>query len=124
MKVRFAAGVVLAAGALIALPAAANDFPTQARVEFVLQCMNSKGGQSYDTLYGCVCTIDRIAGKMSYEAYGQAETLTFLYGTPGERGGVFRDAAPHSRERVRDLEDLRAESEAACFVGKRASAAQ
>ena len=116
--------VALAAGALFTLPAVANDFPTQARVEFVLQCMNAKGGQSYDTLYGCVCTIDHIAEKMSFEAYGQAETLTFLYGTPGEKGGVFRDAAPQSRKRVRGLRDVRAEAEAACFVGKSASAAQ
>ena len=33
---------------LVLLPGigAANDFPTQARVEFVLGCMNEQGGQS------------------------------------------------------------------------------
>lgn len=37
---------------LAALPgvSSANDFPTQARVEFVLECMGQHGGQSYDTL--------------------------------------------------------------------------
>ena len=47
--------------------ALANDFPTQARVEFVLGCMSEQGGQSYDTLYKCVCLIDAIAAEMSHE---------------------------------------------------------
>ncbi len=47
--------------------ALANDFPTQARVEFVLGCMNEQGGQSYDTLYKCVCLVDAIAAEMSHE---------------------------------------------------------
>jgi hypothetical protein len=84
--------------------------------------MDVHGGGSYDTLYPCVCTIDRIAAQMSYETYTQAETLTFLYGTPGEKGGVFRDAAPESRKRVKRLASLRSEAEAACFVGHSTSA--
>ena len=49
--------------------ALANDFPTQARVEFVLGCMNEQGGQSYDTLYKCVCLVDAIAAEMSHEEF-------------------------------------------------------
>ena len=94
----------------------ANDFPTQARVEFVLSCMGERGGQSYDTLYPCICTIDRIASRMTYRDYTAAETLSFLYGTPGERGGMFRDAAPQSRKRIKAFRTLRREAEAACFV--------
>ena len=103
--------------------AAANDFPTQARVEFVLSCMGEHGGQSYDTLYPCICAVDRIAEKIPYREYAAAETLSFLYGTPGERGGFFRDAAPRSRKRIKFFHTLREEAEAACFVSGIASTA-
>ena len=96
--------------------ALANDFPTQARVEYVLNCMRGEGAQSYDTLYPCVCEVDRIASVLSYSQYTQAETLTFLYRTPGERGGVFRDAAPESRKRIKELAALRESARNACFV--------
>ena len=101
--------------------AVANDFPTQARVEYVLACMNERGGQSYDTLYLCVCAIDRIAAGITYQEYVQAETLSFLFSTPGKKGGVFRDAAPESRKRIKALNALREESKAACDVSRVAS---
>ena len=103
------------------IAAAANDFPTQARIEFVLSCMDERGGQSYDTLYPCICIIDSIADRTSYRDYTMAETLSFLYGTPGERGGIFRDAAPQSRKRIKGLRALREEAEAACVIPRVAS---
>ena len=112
--------VVLAVAALSSLSVmtsvAANDFPTQARVEFVLSCMGERGGQSYDTLYPCICVVDRIASQMPYREYTASEMLSFLFSTPGERGGVFRDAAPRSRKRIETLQAVREEAEAACFV--------
>ena len=112
--------IVLAVAALSSLSAmtsaVANDFPTQTRVEFVLSCMDARGGQSYNSLYPCICAIDRIAAKMPYREYTAAETLSFLYSTPGERGGFFRDAAPRSRKRIKAFQALREEAEAACFV--------
>jgi hypothetical protein len=69
----------------------ANDFPTQARVEFVLGCMNEQGGQSYDNLYKCVCLVDAIAAEMTHEEFAQAQVFSQLRSTAGERGGVFRD---------------------------------
>ena len=112
--------VLLVAAALSSLSvttaALANDFPTQARVEFVLGCMDQRGGQSYNSLYPCICVIDRIAARMPYREFTAAETLSFLYGTPGERGGFFRDAAPRSRKRIKAFHAVREEAEAACFV--------
>ena len=117
--------VVLAVAALSSLSvmtgAMANDFPTQARVEFVLSCMDERGGQSYNSLYPCICVIDRIAAGMPYREYTAAETLSFLFGTPGERGGIFRDAAPSSRKRIEAFRTLRQEAEDACFVSGVAS---
>jgi hypothetical protein len=96
--------------------AAGNDFPTQTRVEYVLGCMASHGGQSYDTLYPCVCKIDKIAERISYKEYSSAEMLTYLWSTPGERGGVFRDAATNSRKRIKHLAEIVEEAENSCFV--------
>ncbi len=96
-----------------------NDFPTQARVEFVLGCMQSHGGQSYDTLYPCVCVIDKIAEQMTYDAYVHADTMSVMITTPGERGGAFRDA-PGARKEVKDLRRIREAAEKACFpIGKK-----
>lgn len=95
-------------------PAESNDFPTQARVEYVLQCMQEHGGQNYDNLYHCVCSADKIAGKMSYEEFGQAQTFTYLFNTPGERGAEFRDP-PQSDKLRKKLKEAKTEAAAACF---------
>ena len=92
----------------------ANDFPTQARVEYALQCMSEHGGQNYNTLYACVCAIDTIASRLSYDEFTKAVTYTNLRKTPGERGGLFRD-----RERtgaiIELLAETRKDAERRCF---------
>ena len=105
----------LAVFSLLPVPSAANDFPTQARVEFVLACMQEQGGQSYDTLYPCVCLIDQIATEMSYAEFTQAQVFSQLRTTPGERGGVFRD--PEQAATLTSRLDAAVErGKAACFV--------
>ena len=93
----------------------ANDFPTQARVEYVLGCMNEHGGQSYDTLYSCVCSIDKIAAQMPYEKFVEAQTLSVMIKTPGEKGGAFRDA-PGARGVVKTFAELRESAKASCSL--------
>jgi hypothetical protein len=107
---------LLLAGILLTPTVLANDYPTQARVEYVLACMDAGGGQSYDTLYSCVCTIDKIAMKVDYDEFTAAQTLGFLRSTPGERGGVFRDAAPNSRARVKSFMEIEENAQSSCFV--------
>ena len=92
-----------------------NDFPTQARVEYVLQCMEKKGGQNYDTLYPCVCSIDKIAEKLTYDEFAEAQTFTYLRSTPGEKGAVFRDP-PRAKELRNRLKEAVAFAEQSCFV--------
>jgi hypothetical protein len=96
----------------------ANDFPTQARVEFVLGCMHELGEQSYDTLYPCICLIDMIAAEMSYEEFAEAQVFSQLRSTPGERGGVFRDP-DQAGLLTEKLEAAIERGKAACFVGNR-----
>lgn len=95
----------------------ANDFPTQARVEYVLGCMDAHGGQSYDTLYSCVCSIDKIAAQMPHKEYVEAQTFSYMIKTPGEKGGAFRDA-PGARDVVKTLAELKKTTESSCFVKK------
>ncbi len=94
----------------------ANDFPTQARVEYVLGCMESHGGQKYETLYSCICVIDKIAEKIAYDEYVESEVFTQLRTTPGERGGVFRDPdrAGFLTQKISDITEV---AEKSCFVG-------
>ena len=119
MSARFPVALVLLFGACAAFAAPkapVNNYPTQTRVEYVLSCMALHGGQSYDTLYPCVCSIDRIADQLDHDEYVQAEMLGFLLSTPGEKGGVFRDASSDARSRAKRFQSARADAEAACFV--------
>ncbi|HEY5569046.1 MAG TPA: hypothetical protein VIM81_17610 [Gammaproteobacteria bacterium] len=95
----------------------ANDFPTQTRVEFVLGCMNEQGGQSYDTLYKCVCLVDRVAAEMSHSEFVEAQVFSQLRSTAGERGGVFRDP-DQARSLIEKLEAAMERGKAHCFVRK------
>ena len=91
-----------------------NDFPTLARTEYVVACMNKLGEQSYDNLYHCVCAVDKIAERMAYEDYNEARTFTMLRRTPGEKGGVFRDP-PRAKELRAALSDAVDYAEASCL---------
>jgi hypothetical protein len=96
-----------------ALPA--NDFPTQARVEYVFECMQKHGGQNYDNLYHCSCMLDELAKRLSYQEYSEAVVFTKLRSTPGEAGGIFRD--PPQAGKLRDkLKQAEEAAQTVCFV--------
>ena len=92
-----------------------NGYPTQARVEYVLQCMEQNGGQNLDSLYPCVCSIDQIATRMPYDDFAEAQTFTAMRSAPGEAGGLFRDPprANELRKKLADAENLARKN---CFV--------
>ncbi len=92
-----------------------NDFPTLARVEYVMQCMQQHGGQNYDNLYHCACSMDKLAAKIKYEDYAQAQTFNYLFSMAGERGGEFRD--PPQSEQLRErLKEAQTFAQDACFA--------
>ncbi len=93
----------------------ANDWPTQARVEYVFQCMREHGGQNYDNLYHCSCKADEVARQLDYQTYSEAVVFKNLKSMPGERGGVFRDP-PQSKVLRDKLKQAEAAAEAHCFV--------
>ena len=90
-----------------------NDFPTQARVEYVTQCMAEHGGTNLDNMYHCVCAVDKIASLMNYQDYSESLTFTYMFDTPGDKGGEFRDP-PKSKELRDRLKNAKKEAEA-CF---------
>ncbi len=96
----------------------ANDFPTQARVEYVLRCMSSHGGQKYEVLYSCICIIDKIAEKIAYDEYVEGDVFAQLRTTPGERGGLFRDPERASLL-VKKISNLTEAAKKSCFMGLR-----
>lgn len=94
---------------------ASYNYPTQARVEYVLQCMQKNGGQSYDTLYPCVCSIDKIADSINYDDYAEAQTFTYMRSAPGEAGGLFRDP-PRAKELRKRLKEVEGNAKSLCFI--------
>ncbi len=77
--------------------------------------MNEQGGQSYDTLYKCVCLVDAIAAEMSHDEFVEAQVFSQLRSTAGERGGVFRDP-DQARALVAKLEAAIEHGKAQCFI--------
>jgi hypothetical protein len=70
--------------------APANDFPTVARVEYVLECMNSHGGKQ-EYLYTCACAVDRIGAELAYDDYVTMSAALRYQTLEGPRGAEFRD---------------------------------
>lgn len=92
-----------------------GQYSTQDRVNFVLQCIKKNGGLRYETLYACVCSIDKIATKMTFDEYTEAQTFTFLRRMPGENGAVFRDP-PKAKALRKQLKEAKALAKNSCFV--------
>lgn len=90
-----------------------NDYPTEARAEYVFACM-ATNGQSSDVLRRCSCSIDIIATIISYERYVEAETVLSLQLVGGERMSLFRTAAS-AKKLVSDLRRAQAEADIRCF---------
>lgn len=120
MKPRFVAAAWIALLAAPAwgqngrqLPAPVNDYPTEARADYVFVCM-ATNGQTREALRQCSCAVDVIASILPYERYVAAETVLALRQVSGERTGVMRDAAS-ANDAVRDLRRAQAEGDVRCF---------
>jgi len=114
MKKKFISGALMIS-VCYGSGAFANDFPTQARVEYVIGCMNKLGAQIYENMYACSCSIDKIAATIPYQKYVEATTLGVLIKTPGEKGGAFRDV-PDAREFIGSVRDLEKNTLDSCMI--------
>lgn len=110
------AGVILAGLGVLAAPAIAapiNDYPTEARANYVFACMQTNGNTRV-ALHKCSCSIDVIASLLPYNRYVAAQTVLSLKHVPGRFGAMFRSPA-QSRDAVKRLRRAQAEAEVRCF---------
>lgn len=110
-----AAGLAMVA-ALLPMPGraqAVNDYPTNARAEYVFACM-ATNGQTQEMLDRCSCSIDQIATVLAYDDYVEAETVLRMRQVTGERAAMFKGMA-QMNEIVARLRRAEAEAEILCF---------
>ncbi|HSC98386.1 MAG TPA: hypothetical protein VLI21_05765 [Casimicrobiaceae bacterium] len=101
--------------AFVADVAHANDFPTRARVEFVLKCMQDTKAPPEEAMYKCSCAIDAIATKVKYEQWVDMSTVANGMTIAGERGGVMRDIKD-GRSIATSYRTLQENAKKACFI--------
>ena len=89
-----------------------NNYPTHARVEYVQECIAAHGGH-LSNLYQCSCVIDRIADKITYDDFVEAQTFARYSGLPGEGGALFRDS-DHARQMGKLYRDTEAQAAQEC----------
>lgn len=92
---------------------AVNDYPTNARAEYVFTCM-ATNGENRELLNRCSCAIDQIASVLTYDDYVSAETVLRMRQTTGERASMFK-GMPQMTETVAKLRRAEAEAEILCF---------
>ena len=114
---------VVFVGLLLPLAATAADkpahnYPTQARVEYVFDCMNQLGGENYDTLYKCACSIDYIADELPYDDYVTLDTYQRGQNAAGERPEVLREGSI-ARDSRSKLASLKAAAADQCLINTR-----
>jgi hypothetical protein len=116
IMIRFAA--ILLLGLVTAHPAYANDFPTRARVEFVLECMRDvRTSNKEEAVYKCSCAIDAIAEKVDYDRWVDLSTIANATTIAGERGGVMRDMKD-GRKLIATYRELQDDAKTSCFLAK------
>src|SRR4051794_1045755 len=90
-----------------------NDYPTNARVEFVFGCMKANG-ETRQTIEQCSCSIDVVASLLPYDRYVTAETVLSMSQVRGNLGGQFR-SSEQANSALNDLRRAQAEAEVRCF---------
>jgi len=104
---------IIAVGLGLSAPAAASDYPTAARVDYVLGCM-AANGQGYLTMEKCACSIDTIAALMPYDRYEQVETIMRMRERRGELGVLFRTESGIEAQ-VQEFKQAQVEADMRCF---------
>ena len=100
----------------IAVPqvASANDFPTNARVEYVLECMKDHAGK-YEYMYKCSCAVDEIAKELKFDEFAELATASRNKSLGGQRGAEFRDPA-NVKDMVKKYAAVELKAADACFI--------
>jgi hypothetical protein len=91
----------------------ANDYPTEARADYVFACM-AANGQTREALHKCSCSQDVLSSILPYDRYVEAETVLSMRQGVGQQATVFRNMARFD-DIVADLRRAQAEAEIRCF---------
>ncbi len=105
------AATLVSAGGVLAAPA---SYPTEALADYVLACMASNG-DTPDAMRRCSCSIDYIAGQITYDHYVEAETVLRMQQVPSGDGriGMFR-TSPWAQQMVERMRRAQVEAELRC----------
>jgi hypothetical protein len=95
--------------------AAAYDYPTVDRVEYVHGCMRDNPGPHQEMIYKCSCVIDALAKEMSYEEFVDASTAANAFSIGGERGELVRNFEP-TKKMAEKFRDLQSKAKKGCFI--------
>ena len=121
MRLTIVASLLATVGVQFATPGAGraasaptNDYPTDARADYVFACMKTNG-DTREALEQCSCSIDVIASLLPYDAYVAGETVASLNQASGQIGSMFRGAAA-ARDALAALRRAQAEAEVRCFL--------
>ena len=112
LKAGLALAMLLVAPLGAAAQTPANDFPTEARADYVFACMTANG-QTSEALRTCACSLDVVASIRPYDRYVEAETILSMRQGVGRQATMFR--AANFEEAVADLRRAQAEGEIRCF---------
>ena len=104
-----------AMSAAIPTVAAAFDYPTAERVEYVHTCMRDNPSQSQEMVYKCSCVIDAIAKQMPYEEFVESSTAAYAYTIGGERGETVRASTPAKKMADR-FKEVQSRARKSCFI--------
>lgn len=104
-----------AGGLLQAAPAAAYDYPTAERVNYVMACMRDNPGPHYEMINKCSCAIDALARDVSLDDFVAMSTATNANSIGGERGSYIRDSE-ELQAQIRKFRDLQAAARKGCFI--------
>ncbi|MGH7185214.1 MAG: hypothetical protein ACREIB_02910, partial [Pseudomonadota bacterium] len=94
-----------------------SDFPTRARVEFVLACMREYQALAKEAMYKCSCAVDAIAAKVDYDTWVDLSTVANATTIAGERGGVMRDLKD-GRKMIARFREIQDNAKKSCFLDK------
>lgn len=83
--------LLVLAGAFLTRSVFGHDYPTNERVEFVLECMREHLGPAFEMVQKCSCALDRIAEQLSFDDFITASTLAKAVSIAGERGSALRN---------------------------------
>jgi hypothetical protein len=116
LKMKYMPQLVALTVAGASLPVYANDFPTAARVEYVVNCMRKHPDRSeHEMRFKCSCAIDNIAIQLPYDEFVELQTATLAVTIGGERGAAVR-TAPETGEMVKTYHAIEDKANGACFI--------